>query len=157
MGTINVIFAALGRTGSQPFKVMSVARLLTEDVNPVPKRAKVEVRPVLSFSDKDKVGTIQPYDNTLVIMLKIGGYVVERVMVDWGSGAEVMYPDLYKGLNLKPENLTVYDSPLIIFYGKVVVLKSQIRLLVQAGSEVIEVNFIMVDAYSPYAAIMGRP
>ncbi|XP_030936802.1 uncharacterized protein LOC115962066 [Quercus lobata] len=23
-----------------------------------------------------------------------------------------MYPDLYKGLNLKPENLTVYDSPL---------------------------------------------
>ena len=40
--------------------------------------------------------------------------------MDNGSGAEVMYPDLYKGLNLKPEDLTVYDSPLVSFDGKVV-------------------------------------
>ena len=33
----------------------------------------------------------------------------------------------------------------------------QIRLPVQAGLEVIEVNFIVVDVYSPYTAIMGRP
>ena len=28
---------------------------------------------------------------------------------------------------------------------------------VQAGLEVVEVDFIVVDAYSPYAAIMARP
>ena len=39
-------------------------------------------------------------------MLKIGGYDVKKVMVDQGSGIEIMYPDLYKGLNLKPEDLT---------------------------------------------------
>ena len=33
----------------------------------------------------------------------------------------------------------------------------QIRLPVQAGSKVVEVNFILVDAYSPYTAIVGRP
>ena len=33
---------------------------------------------------------------------------------------EVMYPDLYKGLNLKPEDLTTYDSPLVSFEGKTV-------------------------------------
>ena len=44
-------------------------------------------------------------------------------MVDQGSGAEIMYPDLYKGLNLKPEDLTGYDSPLLGFDRKVVVLK----------------------------------
>ena len=27
----------------------------------------------------------------------------------------------------------------------------------QAGSEVVEVNFIVVDAYSPYTAIVARP
>ena len=32
-----------------------------------------------------------------------------------------MYPDLYKGLNLKPEDLTGYDSPLLGFDGKFVV------------------------------------
>ena len=91
-----------------------------------------------------------------MITLKIGGYNVKRVMVDQGSGAKVMYPDLYKGLNLKPEDLTTYDSPLISFDGKVVITNGQIRLPVQAGSEVVEVNFIVVDAFSPYTAIMGR-
>ena len=68
-----------------------------------------------------------------------------------------MYPDLYKGLNLKPEVLTAYDSPLASFDGKLVAPKGQIRLPVQVGSEVVEVDFIVVDAYSPYTAIVARP
>ena len=77
--------------------------------------------------------------------------------MDQGSGAEIMYPDLYKVLNLKPEDLTAYDSPLVRFDGKVIIPRDQIRLPVQAGSEVVEVDFIMVDAYSPYTAIVVRP
>ena len=64
---------------------------------------------------------------------------------------------MYRGLNLKPKDLTVYDSPLVSFDGKVVILKGQIRLPVQAGSEVVEVDFIVVDAYSPYTTIVARP
>ena len=92
-----------------------------------------------------------------MVILKIEGYDVKWVMVDQGSGVEIMYPDLYKGLNLRPENLTAYDSPLVSFDGKVVISKGQIRLLVQAGSEVVEVDFIVVDVYSPYTAIMAKP
>ena len=55
---------------------------------------------------------------------------MKRVLVDQGSGAEIMYPDLYKGLNLKPEDLTAYDSPLVSFDGKVVIPMGQLRLLV---------------------------
>ena len=33
-----------------------------------------------------------------MITLRIGGYDVKRVMVDQGSGAEIMYLNLYKGL-----------------------------------------------------------
>ena len=90
-------------------------------------------------------------------MLKIGWYDLKRVLVDQGSGAEIIYPDLYKGLNLKPKDLTTYDSPLVSFDGKVVFSRSQIRLPVQVGSEVMEVDFIMADAYSPYTAIVARP
>ena len=68
-----------------------------------------------------------------------------------------MYPGLYKGLNLKPESLTAYSSPLVSFEGKMVILKDQIRLPMQTGSDVVEVNFIVVDAFSLYTAIMGRP
>ena len=78
-------------------------------------------------------------------------------MIDQGSAAEIMYPDLYKGLNLKPESLTAYSSPLVSFEGKMVIPKGQIRLPVQIGSNVVEVDFIVVDAFSPYTTIMGRP
>ena len=68
-----------------------------------------------------------------------------------------MYLDLYRGLNLKPKDLTAYDSPLVSFDGKVVIPRDRIRLSVQAGSKVVEVDFIVVDAYSPYTAIVARP
>ena len=68
-----------------------------------------------------------------------------------------MYPDLYNGLGLKPEDLTAYDSPLVSFDKKVVILRGQIRLPVQAGSEVVEVDFIVMDAYSLYTTIVARP
>ena len=56
-----------------------------------------------------------------------------------------------------PEDLTVYDSPLVSFNGKVVIPKGQIRLPIQAGSETIEMDFIVVDVYSPYTVIVARP
>ena len=68
-----------------------------------------------------------------------------------------MYPDLYRRLNLKLEDLTTYDSPLVSFNRKVVIPRGQIRLPVQAGSEVVEVDFIVVDVYFPYTAIVARP
>ena len=104
----------------------------------------MEIPLVLGFSDEDKIGTIQPHDDALVMM-------------DQGSTAEIMYHDLYKGLNLKSEDLTPYISPLVSFKGKVVIPKGQIRLPVQIGLEVVEVDFIVVDAYSPYTAIIAKP
>ena len=68
-----------------------------------------------------------------------------------------MYPDLFKGMNLRAKDLTPYSSPLISFERKVIIPKGQIRLPAQAGSETVEVDFIVVDAYSPYTAIVSRP
>ena len=157
LGTINVIFAAPGRIGSCPSKVMSVVRLSVDEGSSEPKRAKVLTQLTLDFSDEDKAGTIQPHDDTLVVTLRIGGYDVRRVLVDQGSVVEIMYPNLYKGLNLKPEDLTAYESPLVSFEGKTVIPKGQIRLPIKTDSEIVEVDFIVVYSYSPYIAIVVRP
>ncbi|XP_075659127.1 uncharacterized protein LOC142629007 [Castanea sativa] len=113
LGTINVILAAQGRTGSHPFRVLFIAQPFTEDSSLEPKRIRMEVRPALSFSNEDKIGTMQPHNDALVVTLRIRGYDVKRVLVDQG------------------------------FDEKVVVLMGQIRLPVQAGSEVVEVDFIV--------------
>ncbi|XP_023875867.2 uncharacterized protein LOC111988310 [Quercus suber] len=135
---------------------MSMAQLSAKGASPERKRARVEIQPILGFSDEDEIRTIQPHNDALVITLRIRGYDVKRVLVDQGSGAEIMYPDLYKGLNLRPEDLTAYDSPLVSFDGKIFVPRRQIRLPVQIGSEVVEVDFTVVDAYSSYTAIVAR-
>ena len=64
----------------------------------------------------------------MLITLRIGDYDVKRVMVDGGSAAEVMYPDLYKGLRLKSEDLMPHSSPLMTFNGKLVIPKGMVRL-----------------------------
>ena len=93
-GTINVVFAAPGRTGSCPSRVLSVFRPPAEDHCQASKRARADVPLILGFSDEDKVGTIQPHDDALVVTLRIGGYDVRRVIIDQGSVVDIMYPDL---------------------------------------------------------------
>ena len=122
-----------------------------------PKRAKVLIQPTLGFSNEDKAGTVQPHDDALVVILIIGGYDVRRVLVDQGNAVEIMYPDLYNGLNLKSENLTAYEPPLVSFKGKTIIPKGQIRLPIQTDSEIVKVDFIVVNSYSPYRAIVARP
>ncbi|XP_065626534.1 uncharacterized protein LOC136066328 [Quercus suber] len=157
LGIINVIFVAPGRTRSCPSRVMLVSHCMDEGSSSMLKKVKTSTPLVLGFSDEDKAGTIQPHDDALVVTLRIGGYDLRRVIVDEGSVVEVMYPDLYKGLNLTLQDLTAYNSPLVSFEGRSVILMGLIRLPVQAGSEVVEVDFIVVDAFSPYTAILGKP
>ena len=155
--TINTILAASVRTGGYPSRVLSVTQLPAEESQPGPKRAKKNFHPVLSFSEEDKVGTTQPHDDALLIILKIRGYNVKRVTVDGGRATEIMYPDLFKGLKLKPEDLLPYNSPLMSFDGKLVTPNGMIRLPIQTGPEIVEVNFIVIDTYFPYTAIVGKP
>ena len=78
IGTINVILATPRKTDSCPSKVMSVARLPTKHDNWESKKAKKIASPTLGFSDEDKVRTIQPHNNALVVTLRIGGYEIGR-------------------------------------------------------------------------------
>ena len=79
------------------------------------------------------------------------------VLVNQGNGAKIMYPDLYQGLNLRPEDLDKYDSLLMGFYGKMVVPREMIRLPVQVGDMEVQVNFIVVKTFSSYTTILARP
>ena len=51
---------------------------------------------------------------------------MKKVLIDQGSGAEVVYPNLFKGLGLKAEDLSKYDTTLMGFDGRVVVPEGQI-------------------------------
>ena len=68
-----------------------------------------------------------------------------------------MYPDLFRGLELKREDLLKYNMPLVGFDGRVVIPQGQISFLVNMGGKEVVVTFIVVALFSPYTAILGKP
>ena len=128
LGIIEGIHAVPGNMNMVGTRVSTVASTgdFSEDQPPT-KRMKGQLEPI-AFDDEDLKGTIQPHDDALVIVARISGFLVKRVMVDQGSGADIMYLDLFKGLGLKNQDLAKYDSPLVSFDGRGVIPQGQISL-----------------------------
>ena len=123
---------------------------------PTEKKLKFTREPI-AFNNDDLEGTIQLHDDALMVTSQINGFVVKRVMIDQGSGTDVMYPDLYKGLGLKKEDPSNYDAPLVGFDNQVVISKGQISLPVSIEGKEVMVAFIVVSSFSLYTVILGRP
>ena len=114
------------------------------------------VEQIISFSDNDLKDVQLPHNNPLVITLRIGNYDVQRVLIDQGSFAEVMYQDLYTKLGLGEADLTSFTSPIFSFSGEPTMPLGKTVLPILAGTINLQTEFIVVTASSPYNAIMGR-
>ncbi|XP_030923176.1 uncharacterized protein LOC115950066 [Quercus lobata] len=68
-----------------------------------------------------------------------------------------MYPDLFEGFRLKNQDLMKYDTSLVSFDGRVVIVEGKISLHVNMERKEVMVTFIVVKSFSPYTAILGRP
>ena len=111
---------------------------------------------IISFSDSDLKDVQLPHNDPLVITLRIGNYDIQRVLIDQGSFAEVMYQDLYTKLGLGEADLASFTSPIFGFSREPTVPLGKTILRVLAGSINIQTEFIVVKASSPYNAIMRR-
>uniref|UniRef100_A0A2N9HMF9 RNA-directed DNA polymerase n=1 Tax=Fagus sylvatica TaxID=28930 RepID=A0A2N9HMF9_FAGSY len=97
-----------------------------------------------------------PHNDPLVITLRIGNYDVKRVLIDQGSFAEVMYQELFEKLGLGKSDLSEYSSPVFGFSGESTIPVGKTTLPVLAGPINLQTEFIVIQAPSPYNAIMGR-
>ena len=117
--TINVIFVASKRELGSLFGVITISpQSRVREEGKESKQTKTKEEPTLGFFEADKMGTFEPHDNALVVTLQIREFDMKRVMVDQGSGAKIMYLDLYKGLGLKPKDLDKYDIFWLDLMGK---------------------------------------
>ncbi|XP_050250375.1 uncharacterized protein LOC126697421 [Quercus robur] len=154
---IEVIHAA--PRGTQIFgkrEVLAMASTESYAGEQPPEKKLKYTREPIAFNDDNLEGMIQPHDDVLVVATRINGFIVKRMLIDQGSGTEVMYPDLFKGLDLKSEDLFRYDAPLLGFDGHMVILEEQIMLPVNMEGKEVMMTFIMVTSFSPYTVIKGR-
>ena len=156
LGVIEVIHAVPKGSTMTKRGVLTLAPVGDCTIKQPPEKKVRTDRELIAFGDKDLKGAIQPHDNALVVTARISGFWVKRVMIDQGSEADMMYPDLFKGLELKNQDLIKYDTPLVSFDGKVVIPKGKIFLLVNMEGKEVTVTFIVVSSFSLYTTILGR-
>ena len=119
LGIIEVIHAVSIRiSANHRREILSITpQQEMDEVDHLGKKLKPS-KEKIAFDDDDIEGTTQPHGDVLVVTLKIGVFLLKRVMINQGSRAEIMYPNLYKGLDLRDEDLTKYDTPLVRFDEK---------------------------------------
>ncbi|XP_058180085.1 uncharacterized protein LOC131298624 [Rhododendron vialii] len=110
----------------------------------------------ITFTEQDLQRIQTPYSNALVVKVQISTHSVKRVLVDQGSSAGVMYLSLFTELEIPESCLLPAEVPLIGFSGTPVWPLGRITLPVVTGSVTSNLEFVVVDAPSPYNAILGR-
>ncbi|CAL5335379.1 unnamed protein product [Camellia sinensis] len=111
----------------------------------------------ISFSDDDLEGVDLPYNDPLVIYLKVGDHLVNKILVDTGSSVNVMYNNLFKMLELKPEDLKPTSYMMCGFNAVPVQPMGEMTLPIYVDPVTVQSLFMVVDVSSRYNAIIDLP
>ncbi|KAK3007871.1 hypothetical protein RJ639_014600 [Escallonia herrerae] len=159
--TINTISGGLAAGGSSGRARKAYAREVCITSQPPNKKSKTVPVAVITFSDEDSKDIKTPHDDPLVITIRAGNFDVKRVLIDYGSSAEILFYDAFKTMNIPTDRLIKMDAPLYGFSNHPVAVKGIIALPVAIGTPPAQANFmldfVVVKAPSAYNAILGRP
>lgn len=86
----------------------------------------------IAFTEEDLVGVELPHDDPLIIDPIVGNFVVERMLVDIGSSANVLYASTYDKLGLPRMLIQPIHTSLVGFTG---------HRVHQLGTAIIDVSF----------------
>lgn len=110
----------------------------------------------IAFGPQDFSTTQMPHKDPLVITLKIANCLVERILVDRCSTVEIMSYSAFRQIELLDEEILPMATPLVGFDRTSMVPMGTVRPEVAAGKRLLMVEFVAVNAVSPYNVIMGR-
>ena len=111
---------------------------------------------MITFPPINANRVMQPHENALIPTLGISGFDVRRVLVDPGSSANLLQMSAYRQMGLSPSVLENPGRILFWFNWATTTSLGDIVLPVQVGPITKNVQFLMVEDFSPFNAIMGR-
>ncbi|XP_059669003.1 uncharacterized protein LOC132314121 [Cornus florida] len=110
----------------------------------------------IKFTRTDLLRVQIPHEDPLVVSLTMAECLVQRVLIDPGSSANVMPRITFDWLEIKPEKLKTTENPLLGFDGKRVEPIGMVELPVQATERVLTESFVVVEIHSSYELLIGR-
>ena len=115
----------------------------------------------ITFSDSDLEGCQHPHDEPLVIRAVVANKTINRVLVDNGSSADVIFASDFDKMGIGREKLEPTSTHLRGFFGEKVLPLGSLQLVLTLGDPSCQatttVRFLVVDAPSANNVLLGRP
>ncbi|KAL0440037.1 UNVERIFIED_CONTAM: hypothetical protein Slati_2486700 [Sesamum latifolium] len=116
--------------------------------------------PLNQFDQEKHRGPRIPGNDTLVITALLANYEIERVFIDSGSSADILFGEAYDQMQLGVP-LEAVDTLLYGFAGEIVHPRGMISLLLTLGTSPLRktciLKFLVVSIPSAYNVILGHP
>jgi hypothetical protein len=134
----------------------SVNTIINDCPTARPEWAKVPI----TFTEEDFRLKSANHNDAMVIEVNIAGWIIEKILVDNGSSADIFFLKTFEKMNLSQHMLHLPEYPLLGFGGKPIKPVGKIPLPVSFGDldnvRTETLMFDVVDMYHPYLAIFGR-
>ncbi|KAL0297950.1 UNVERIFIED_CONTAM: hypothetical protein Sangu_2462700 [Sesamum angustifolium] len=100
-------------------------------------------------------------NNALVITAFLANYEIERVIINSGSSADILFGEAYDQMQQGGAPLEAVDTSLYGFARKIVYPRGMVSVPLTLGTTPLRkrclLNFLVVDIPSTYNVILGRP
>ncbi|XP_016185471.1 uncharacterized protein LOC107627125 [Arachis ipaensis] len=160
-GIINCIsggYAGGGNTSSARKRAYR-AMLAVTDAPKAPQ--PIQDVPEVTFRSTDFNRTDANYDDPVVISVQLGDLIVRKVLLDPGSSADVLFFTTFEKMKLSSNILQPYHGNLVGFSGERVPVLGSVWLQTTLGEQPLfktqDIQYLVVDCFSPYNLILGRP
>ncbi|XP_026445563.1 uncharacterized protein LOC113346208 [Papaver somniferum] len=110
----------------------------------------------MAFDAEDIEEDMEDHNDPLVLTLPVAGCNIKKILIDGGSLVNVLFYDTFKRMELNDEQLMSSYYTIYGFNGAPTKPLGDIILQVDAGPMKVDTRFSVVDAPSPYNAIIGR-
>ncbi|XP_072056251.1 uncharacterized protein [Arachis hypogaea] len=118
-------------------------------------------QPEVTFTHADFNSNIQNLDNPVVVTIQLGDLLVKKVLLDPGSSADVLFYSTFQKMKLSDNMLQSTGGDLVGFSGERVPILGSVWLQTTLGehplSKTNDIQYLVVDCFSPYNLILGRP
>ncbi|XP_026428089.1 uncharacterized protein LOC113323960 [Papaver somniferum] len=108
------------------------------------------------FDADDVEEDMEDHNDPLVLTLPVVRCNIKKIHIDGGSSVNVLFYDTFKRMELNDEQLLSSYYTIYGFNGAATKPLGDIVLQVDAGPIKVDTRFSVVDAPSPYNAIIGR-
>ena len=78
--------------------------------------------PPITFNNDDLRGLLLPHDDALVISAIVANFIVQRILVDNGSSADILFISTFEKMKIGLDKLHPFLTPLVGFRGLVTYL-----------------------------------